>query len=509
MDSPRADAGPSARRVPSLRLETAGLLALLAGIFTATLVPRLNTDLWWHLKTGQIIASTGAIPAHDTLSFTAAGEPWLNHEWLAELLFFHVHRRLGVAGLLALLAAVVTATFWLLFRRMIRREVPAVVALLFLGPAYAASVGSISLRIQPFSLLLLSVYLLLIERFRSGRRRGELLWFPVLMLPWSNLHGGFAAGVAVMAIEVAGQWLEIRRGSSAVSRRDRRALSLALAATVAATFVNPNGLAQVLYPLRFLSPNPFTRVINESQPSWPPRDAVTWAFFLLLVVLVVSAARARKRVPWPDLLAVLSFTALALSQLRHVSLWAIAITPVAADLASRAVRKRSPRFASEVRSGPSPRASALHLAVLIAAVGSFAAIASTYLTRQNLQRLEARDYPAAATAFLRDHPASPRLFTEYRWAGYALWKLHPRYRTFIDGRADTVFSPAILEDYRVIHRVGQDWAQRLDRHGVDTILVRSDGALSAALRGRREWTMLHRDPLATVFVRNGGVDVSR
>src|SRR5579875_3185811 len=52
-------------------------------------VPRTfaDPDIWWHLRDAQILVNTHHFIRHDLFSYTAAGAPWMNHEWLAELPF--------------------------------------------------------------------------------------------------------------------------------------------------------------------------------------------------------------------------------------------------------------------------------------------------------------------------------------------------------------------------------------------------------------------------------------
>src|SRR5262245_40301687 len=61
------------------------VFALLYKLFS---VPLSVLDFWWHLKIGQIIATTGSIPRIDLFSFTAAGKPFVVQNWLAEVIFY-------------------------------------------------------------------------------------------------------------------------------------------------------------------------------------------------------------------------------------------------------------------------------------------------------------------------------------------------------------------------------------------------------------------------------------
>ena len=482
-------------------LHQVGLTVILSGIFVASLAPYLNTDLWWHLRTGQMIVSSGSIPDRDTLSFTADGARWLNHEWLAEVAFFKVHEMAGILGLLIVVASIVTAAFSVMYIRMRVRGASPLIALVVLVCAWIASINSIYLRIQPFTLLLLAVYLLLLDEFRRTARRKLLLPLPALMLLWANVHGGFAVGLAVIVIALVGAALDRRSGNSSLGPRDIRALLVCLIASTLASLATPGGLETLLYPFRFVTPNFFTENINESQrPGFA--DPISLAFELLLLGLIASALVRKKPVSWADALLILGFTHLGLSQLRHMSVFAFAAAPVLAGFATDAMSiMREGKAASTLR--PAGRGlAALHITILLAALLVLGAIASQYLSEDTLRSVEHKDYPAAACDFLRSGEWGTNIIADYRWGGYILWNLGPPFRTFIDGRADTVFAESTFRTYLRIFSLQPGWEAALRNSAADLVLVEPQSRLAAAISNGGEWKELYRDAVAVVFGRD-------
>ena len=47
-----------------------------------------GSDLWWHIAAGRELFQTGTPWMVDDWSYTAHGGDWLNHEWLADIVFF-------------------------------------------------------------------------------------------------------------------------------------------------------------------------------------------------------------------------------------------------------------------------------------------------------------------------------------------------------------------------------------------------------------------------------------
>src|SRR5690242_4869908 len=62
-----------------------------------------DNDLWGHVLYGQRMLHLGGLETTETLSWTAAGQPWINHEVLAEIALGLTHRLAGGTGLWVLM----------------------------------------------------------------------------------------------------------------------------------------------------------------------------------------------------------------------------------------------------------------------------------------------------------------------------------------------------------------------------------------------------------------------
>src|SRR6478609_869282 len=82
-----------------------GALLVLLTVFTAR--GRFSDpDMWWHLKTGEVIWNTHSIPRVDVFSFTAAGRPWEAQEWLSEWTMYGAWKLGGYMGLMVWFAVI-------------------------------------------------------------------------------------------------------------------------------------------------------------------------------------------------------------------------------------------------------------------------------------------------------------------------------------------------------------------------------------------------------------------
>src|ERR1035438_8310735 len=85
------------------------LLVLL--IFGFSVGRIAEPDIWWHLHNAAYLFQHHSFPSVDTYSFTAAGSPWINFEWLSEVPFFLAFKASGLRGVLAVYFAVLVLIY--------------------------------------------------------------------------------------------------------------------------------------------------------------------------------------------------------------------------------------------------------------------------------------------------------------------------------------------------------------------------------------------------------------
>ena len=78
---------------------TAKLLIASSAVYFFSFITA-DPDLWGHIKFGEDLWLNGKLVRFDPYSFTAYGQPWINHEWLTELIFYCIYFYLGDSGLL-------------------------------------------------------------------------------------------------------------------------------------------------------------------------------------------------------------------------------------------------------------------------------------------------------------------------------------------------------------------------------------------------------------------------
>src|SRR5271169_267361 len=208
-----------------------------------------DPDIWWHLRNAECLLRTGAMVRHDFYSFTVAGVPWTNHEWLGELPYYFAWRWLGFRGLylvvLLLAEAIILGVFYL------SRSVSGNTKAAFVASWMAAWLATVSLgpRTLLFGWLFLVIELAVLIKFSSGVDKTWLL--PPLFLIWANTHGSWLIGMVFLLVYFACGLLQGHWGRIEAQRwtlRETKKLAWVCVLSLAALFVNPCGHRLVLYP---------------------------------------------------------------------------------------------------------------------------------------------------------------------------------------------------------------------------------------------------------------------
>lgn len=476
---PKRSAPPAPADAPAV----AGLLAVLGALTWVFRIDVAGSDLWWHLAAGRDIWERGQVPTTDPFSHTFAGADWMNHEWLWDVIYWGAYRvdpqlvawlNLGVIALL----------LGLLFRLGRRESGSALASGAAVWLFAAASHWFLDIRPHLVTLVLVSVVLL-------TRRASWAPWlWPPLMAFWVNVHAGFVFGLGTIGLFVLVDTLQRSRAAGRVDLP--RAGWLGVAGCLAAWLVNPWGWHIVEYPLAYLAGETPYRTLVEWHTTPFSVDLAYFAtrFWLAAAVAAVGAWRIARRDPYLVALALVAF-AMGVTSRRFIPLFLVCAIPLIAHgfcTMRDAWTARRPRWRN---------ARAVRIATGAATAATLLLWIDAHPRPDLLTRWTAqREYPDAALTYLQATGAE-RILNHYAWGGYLM--LHaPGLRTYIDGRANTLYSDAFYTKYRRLAS-GHSLAL-LEDHPVDAALLQH-GPLSRALRrSPRPWRVLYDDATAIVLV---------
>ena len=510
--------GSAAKRVRSGLTSQQLLVAILfVAIFAMAVRQPADTDTWWHLKSGQLMWERGQVLRVDPFSHTVLSQPWLDHGWLVQLLLWPVYGALGLGGLALLLAAVITATFLLVYWQC--QGKPFVAALATILGVVASSVVW-AIRPQIVSLLLAAAVAYVLDRYkRSGNSRW--LWIlPLLVVVWVNSHAGFVVAFLLMGCYLVGELLNRATAPShpgPLPPRERGGptrlvpLVVVMLVSVPAVLLNPNTVKMIPYAYQTVSIGPLQDFIQE----WAAPDfhkLQFQPFIWLLLSTLAAMGLSRRRADWTDLALVGLFGYMALLSARNIALFALVTPPVLSrhavaaldDLATTNPRLSWLAALTHTQPPPRPRGAlaVLNILLLVLVVAGAMAKIATDLIRLRDPQVWGQGLPVQAAEYLRTNDLPGQMFNTYNWGGYLIWSLYPRTPVFIDGRTDLyALNNQVLEDYTRVHWIRPGWENVLDQYGIGHVITERSGLLDEMLATTAGWQAVYQDDVAAIYAR--------
>ena len=446
-----------------------------------------EADIWFHLRNAHELLTRHSFLRADLYTFTAAGAPLVNFEWLSELPYYFGFHLWDLRGLLFVYVLVLWLIFAGAYYLALQRGAGCGNAALVCMAGVLVASYSFGPRMLHFGWLCLVGVLLVLEHFQ---RTGKGLWIlPPLFALWINLHGSWVFGFAVLGVCVVsglvqGQLKNIiaERWSPAQFRK----LLLASAASVAALFVNPYGYKLVWYPFELLYRQ---RQVQEIAPEWQSVDFHTiWGKLMMLVIFALLAAAWFSPKPWRLSEILLASFALwaALSHLRFLMFAAIILVPI---LGHRLLLFPARDETQQHNAWPN-----LILTAIIAAV-----IVWSYPSSTRLHQLIDTQFPRDAVRYMQEKGLSGRLLSAGPFSGYIEFHA-PAMKTFADGRLDIFIYSGVINDYFKITSVDRP-LELLDKYQVEYVLCPVNKSLSYVLDRSSAWRVIYQDQLVKLYAR--------
>jgi hypothetical protein len=474
------------------------LVAVLTGVLVFIMAARtpLDSDLFWHLKTGEDMLALGHPVLVDMLSYTRAGTPWVNHSWFAQIILALLWKVGDYLALGAWVALSATLSMMLVYRRMsappLWRTFVVILACLVAAPVWSP-------RPQLFSLVLLAGLANFLDAWQAGRARGW--WLIPMFILWSNLHGGYALGVILIVCWIAGELLNHLTGREGALPL-RRVLALAGWGLLAwlAVAVNPNGAAMWQIPFQTVG----VGALQQAIPEWASpdfHDLTQQPFLWMLLGLLGAIGLSGRRVDGKALALVVVFCAMGLVARRNFGPFALLAAPILAEhgwTVFERMIQRLPRLRSSDRPVP-PRVGYV-LNLTIAGMLIFTALVKLYVVTQPVlvDYYMRQSYPVGAANWLRFNCLSGNIFSSYAWGGYIELFL-PGHKVFLDGRTD-LFGDELIREWSDTASGQAGWRETLERYAVTYVLLEPEWPLLDELE-QAGWRVYYTDERAVIYGR--------
>ena len=509
-------------------IKAAALLTKTRLVFVALFVviilvlPLTDPDYFWHLKTGEYIVTHRALPAGDIFSLTHAGQPWVLHEWLFEVVLygaFAVWGPFGVKLLTALLAVATLGLTFALTRRM--GQSPFVAFVLIMCGGFVFTSGWTP-RPQLVTYLFFVLFLSILLHFKYHGARRALFALPLLMVAWVNFHGGYVIGIALTFLFTGAEWLNYWFGAARAPAQKQRLvhLSLIATATLLASLVNPEFVGHWLYPFQVLGMEANQTIQEWQSPNF--NDIRSRVYLLLCGLFLLSYIYAAPKADMTELLIPGFFLFNGFMSVRHIPLAVLTVMPfIALALARGSTAACAARWQGSMlgRRYASTAASGKQLGQVEGVLNwiVLAAIVMLLLLYQPLLRAkaakQAERLPVAAADYVIAHRIGGNMFNVYGDGGYLIYRFGPQQKVLIDGRAD-MYGDKFFKDYHDIYLGRASWKEKFDRLAIDFAildnnapirqLLLADGSFKEAFRDKRHSVLLRTVPRQATLLSRAG-----
>lgn len=462
-----------------------------------------DPDLWGYMSFGRLFWASKKFPYQDVFSYVPTLNPWIYHEWLTGVLFYQLYENWGGAGLQVFKYAMGLATIGLVYLAARVRGAHSLAAALFvLIILTVMRLGYFPVRAQVFTFFFLALSLYLLERARlNGRWRGLYL-LPFIQLAWCNLHGGFLAGLGLMALYAGGELL---------ARRRWLPYGAIFGLSLLATLINPYGVGYWEYMVRAVTmPRP-----NITEWASIPRayqyGLVTKACIVYFLVLTFVGLWGMWRSRWREVTASLALAVslvLGFRHIRHLAIFLIiagVYLPVCLNLniaylqshpwLKRQWHQRNVKFVVVI---------SLALATLLN-FSLFASVRSFSLSLPE-QPIPTKDptamfYPVNAVNFIKSQGLSGNILSKFEWGEYLIWELYPRCQVGYDGRYETVYPPELEGKYFNFLNALPQWREFLKDYPPQLILLDKRMEIAQIMQREPQWRQVYADSNCVLLAR--------
>ena len=395
---------------------------------------------------------------------------------------------MGLSGDVLLIAILIATTFTLTYREMIRRNVFRVLALVVAFVAASASSLHWSARPHIFTFLFIALWTYQLEN------QSNKVWvFPLIMLIWANTHGAFIAGFVIWGAHMAGRLWDFQQKKSPKETVYKLAVIGAL--SFAITFINPSGWHLWKTSVGYLG-NQFlvNQTIEYQSPNF--HNWSTWPFLAMLGLSIVALG-FKGRLHTHEALLLAGWTILSLYSARNIPLFAIITAPYIGQLVQSGIEKlpvldRVDQIITSVENN------LRGIFYPLLAITLLASLSMQQTQPDNVNQFNTERFPVKAIDWLEANPQGGKMFNNFIWGGYILYRMWPQQLVFIDGQTD-FYGEALAREYVQVMSLQDGWEEILEKYEVSWVIVQSDKPLVSALHEQLNWNIVYRDDTATIL----------
>lgn len=416
------------------------ITGLISGFFV--LYPISDFDIFWHLAAGREIFTTRHFLYYDPFSFTSFTQRWFDVHWFFQVTVYLVEHFGSISVLLVFKSILFATSITILCKCTSHNKFTPSSGLLILIVIFTFRF-LVPMRPIIFSILFLSLYFFLLERYSKDKKIIYLVALLPVQIAWVNSQGLFMIGPFLYLAYFAGEFLsnflysrspEVFKYCPDLSKKDLfRALFFCILLFFC-TLVNPYAQDAILFSLRlFGNINPtmkniYSVNVPENMPL-PQMLFTDYSYYVymftgLILILSISSFLSLSMLRFSFLFSSFIFMTLSYMAQRNLLLFALAFIP---HFCWNVKHIRNPlKINSKIVKNCFSILLCLYTISLILNHCAFLG--------KNPFNIAPFSFPVSSTSYLLKNHIPGNMFNADRHGGYLIWKTYPQKKVFIDTR---------------------------------------------------------------------------
>ncbi len=433
--------------------------------------PYYDTDIWARLIVGKAFWQGGLILKKDFLSYLPT-DVWYDHEWGSSIIFYAFYKLFSFHGFILLQTFLLLLTFFFMQKALEARGNENFSLLFFIIAIFAfMDTNMLVVRCQLITFLFFTVFIYLFEKARCGNKK--LLYLtPILMLIWSNMHGGCVSGIGLFCIYIFGEFL---------SKKEFKYFILPLILNLAVLPANPWGIGYLNFLLYANTLNRIwiTEWYNLFDTTLFLRKYLIIKTFVIfsLFIEILYLIKASKR-DWTKIVLTLTTIILGIKHLKHL--------PFAVITVFIFFHKEIYDFFKNLFDRIFNEKIYKYINTLILAASYLFILCSLYEYR--FEPRASKFYPYKSVEFIKINKLKGNLLCDFSTGSFIGYKLYPQNKIFMDGRYEEVFSFENLRQLMFFLYAEEDYNTLLNKYPTDIILARNGYTVLNKLIETKKWT---------------------
>lgn len=467
-----------------------GFYILFIFLFSRTLA---DYDMWGYLSFGRIFWENGYFPYRDVFSYTPTNSLWVYHEWLTGIILYPILKYLGAAGIQLFRYILIVLTIFIMYRTAIEKGATPAIAFvcISLGLTLMSWGYTAVMRAQIFTYLFFALTIYIIELTRKSGNLYVLLWIPLIMVFWCNVHGGFLAGLGLIALYALGDGLSGRKFVPFI---------IIFIAACLVTLINPYGIEYWKYIIHAVAmPRPDIQEWYSVFASLRASVFVTPSImFIVLSTISLVAIIVHGKKYLTEFLVLAAVTYLGYKHIRHTVflgiVFGVFLPSIVANIkdivARNKVIKKNIIWITPI--------------LLIVFYSSINLFASKFPYQGALPSFSLMApspiFPEGALKWMAKNSFEGNILPSFQWGQYIIWATHPRCKVAMDGRYETVYPDHVPKEYFDFHHGKNNWKLFLEKYPHDALLLMPNTKIHSLMLKEPSWKVVYSDEGSVLFL---------